>query len=84
MWKIYHPTGSFTAEDKNILSERITNLYAGIPIPKFYVVTIFEEVAQDSCFVGGEPHSKFIRFKIDQIARTLPVSGHQRMVDEKN
>lgn len=72
LWKIYHPTGSFTAEDKKILSERITGLYAGIPIPKFYVVTIFEEIAKDSCFVGGEPHSKFIRFKIDQIARTLP------------
>jgi hypothetical protein len=47
-------------------------VYASIPIPKFYVVFIFEEVAKDSCLVGGEPNNKFVRFKIDQIARTLP------------
>lgn len=72
LWKIYHPVGAYTAEDKRVLSERITSLYANIPIPKFYAVVIFEEVAKDSCFVGGEPHNKFVRFKVDHIARTLP------------
>jgi phenylpyruvate tautomerase PptA (4-oxalocrotonate tautomerase family) len=72
LWKIYHPVGAFTAEDKKKLSQAVTDLYAGIPIPRFYVVMIFEEVAKDSCFVGGQPHNKFIRFKIDQIARTIP------------
>ncbi|SFM79515.1 tautomerase family protein [Nitrosomonas communis] len=72
LWKIYHPVGSFTTEDKKSLSERITNVYASVPIPKFYVVIIFEEITKDSCFVGGELHNKFIRFKVDQIARTLP------------
>ena len=42
------------------------------PITKFYVVFVFEEMAEGSCFVGGEPHNRFIRFKVDQIARTLP------------
>nr|WP_281722532.1 tautomerase family protein [Nitrosomonas nitrosa] len=72
LWKIYHPAGSLTAVDKKDLSERITKVYASVPIPKFYVVVIFEEITKDACFVGGEPHNKFIRFKVDQIARTLP------------
>lgn len=72
LWKVYHPVGAFTAEDKKQLAQRVTEVYASIPIPKFYVVLIFEEVGQDSCYVGGEPHRKFIRFKIDQIARTVP------------
>lgn len=72
LWKIYHPEGAFTAEDKKKLSEQLTGLYAGIPIPKFYVVVIFEEVAKDSFFVGGKPHTKFVRFKVDHIARTMP------------
>lgn len=72
LWKVYHPAGAFTAEDKKKLAHEITQVYAGIPIPKFYVVFVFEEMAAGSCFVGGEPHDRFIRFKIDQIARTLP------------
>ncbi|MDC8446371.1 MAG: tautomerase family protein [Nitrosomonas sp.] len=72
LWKIYYPAGAFTGDDKKILSKRITDLYAGVPIPKFYVVTIFQEIIEDSCFVGGELHQNFIRFKVDQIARTLP------------
>ena len=72
LWKVYHPAGAYTAQDKKDLSERITGMYARVPIPKFYVVFIFEEIAKDSCFVGGEPNNKFIRFRVDHIARTLP------------
>ena len=71
-WKIYQPVGAYTAEDKKKLSQNITKVYTTIPIPAFYVVIIFEDVAKDSLFVGGEPHNKFVRFKIDHIARTLP------------
>lgn len=72
LWKVYHPADAYTAEDKKNLSERLTGLYAAIPIPKFYVVVLFEEVARGSCFVGGEPHNEFVRFKVEHIARTLP------------
>jgi phenylpyruvate tautomerase PptA (4-oxalocrotonate tautomerase family) len=72
LWKIYHPVGAFTAEDKKKLAQEVTEVYASVPIPRFYVVMIFEEVAKDSCFVGGKLHNNFIRFKIDQIARTIP------------
>ena len=57
---------------RKTLAKRVTEVYASVPIPKFYVVVIFEEVGKDSCFVGGESHNKFVRFKIDQIARTIP------------
>lgn len=72
LWKVYHPTNAFSAEDKQELAEQITNVYAGVPIPRFYAVVIFEEVAKGNCFVGGVRNDKFIRFKVDQIARTLP------------
>ena len=72
LWKVYHPVGAFTAEDKKALAQRVTAVYASIPIPKFYVVFVYEEMAKDSCYVGGELHNKFIRFKIDQIARRVP------------
>ena len=72
LWKVYHPVGAYTAEDKKGLAERITSVYASVPIPKFYAVIIFEEIPAGSCFVGGERHDKFVRFRIDQIARTIP------------
>ncbi|MBR8257229.1 tautomerase family protein [Burkholderia ambifaria] len=72
MWKIYHPAGAFSAEDKQAMSKVITDVYARLPIPRFYVVVIFQEMEEDACYVGGEPHNKFVRFKIDQIARTMP------------
>lgn len=74
-WKIYHPVGAYTADDKRELSEHVTNLYAQIPIPRFYVVTIFQEVDGDSVYVGGKAHDRFVRFRIDHLARTLPGAG---------
>ena len=40
LWKVYHPVGAFTAEDKKTLAKQVTEVYASIPIPKFYVVFI--------------------------------------------
>lgn len=70
LWKIYHPIGAFTPSDKQQLSERITGLYSRLP--KFYVGVVFQEVAQDSFFVGGQPAGNFVRIWVDHIARTLP------------
>lgn len=74
LWKIYHSVGAYTSEDKKQFSEAITSIYEAVPIPKFYVVVVFEEVAADSFFVGGDSHDKFVRINIDQMARTLPGS----------
>jgi len=72
LWKVYTPADAYSAEDKRAMAEAVTNVYAGVPIPKFYVVLIFEEMPKDTCYVGGVAHNKFVRFKIDQIARTVP------------
>ena len=71
LWKIYHPVGAFTPDDKRQLSERITALYSR-RLPKFYVGVVFQEVAADSFYVGGLPAGNFVRIWIDHIARTLP------------
>ncbi len=47
LWKVYHPVGAFTAEDKKKLAKQVTELYANIPIPKFYVVFIFERTLDE-------------------------------------
>ena len=72
LWKIHHPVGAYTAEDKKEFAEAITRVYEAVPIARFYVVVLFEEVAADSFFVGGESHGSFVRLQIDQMARTLP------------
>lgn len=70
LWKVYHPADTFSADDKQQLSQRITALYRNLP--KFYVGVVFQEVAADSFYVGGEPNGNFVRIWIDHIARTLP------------
>ena len=82
LWKIYHPAGAFTAEDKKALSRQVTGIYARIPIPRFYVVTIFEEIERDSLFVGGEPHNKFIRIQDRSHRKNIAWTDRQRVVDE--
>ena len=72
LWKVYHPVGAYSAQDKKEFAEQVTAMYSRIPIPKFYVVMIFEEVAADSVYVGGVSHGKFVRLKLEHMARTLP------------
>jgi phenylpyruvate tautomerase PptA (4-oxalocrotonate tautomerase family) len=72
LWQIFHPADAYTPEDRKTLSERITALHASGNVPKFYVVIAFHPLPADSMYVGGEPRSNFVRFKIDQVARTLP------------
>ncbi|MDU1695537.1 MAG: tautomerase family protein [Bradyrhizobium sp.] len=75
-WKIYHPVGAFTAEDKRALSERITGCYRGLP--KFYVIVVFQEVAPDSFYKGGEEASNFVRIWVDHIARSFTPDAKER------
>ena len=67
LWKIYHPVGAFSAEQKKGLSEAITALYSRLP--KFYVGVVFQEVAAESFYVGGEPADNFVRIWVDHIAQ---------------
>lgn len=67
LWKIYHPEGAYTAEDKKTMSERITRIYR--MLPAFYVGVVFQEVPKNSLYVGGEPVDDFVRIWVDHIAR---------------
>jgi phenylpyruvate tautomerase PptA (4-oxalocrotonate tautomerase family) len=67
LWKIYHPEGAFTVEDKKAIAERITRIYRSLPA--FYVGVVFQEVSKTSFYVGGEPADDFVRIWVDHIAR---------------
>src|ERR1700687_6047411 len=69
LWKVYHPAGAYSAQDKKEFAEKVTAMYSRIPIPKFYVVMIFEKVAAESFYVGGASHGKFVRLKLEHMAR---------------
>ena len=71
LWKIYHPVGAFSGEDKQGMAEAITAIYAR-NLPKFYVGVVFQEVAPDSFFIGGERADDFVRIWVDHIARSMP------------
>ena len=70
LWKIYHPVGAYSAEDKQAISKSLTDVYARA-MPRFYVGVIFQEVAADDFYIGGEPRSNFVRIWVDHIARTF-------------
>jgi len=72
LWKIYHPADAFSAEDKQQLAERITALYRRLP--KFYVGVVFQAVAPEDLYIGGQPTARFVRIWVDHIARTLPTA----------
>jgi phenylpyruvate tautomerase PptA (4-oxalocrotonate tautomerase family) len=67
LWKIYHPEGSFSVEDKKTIAERITGIYG--MLPKFYVGVVFQDVPKTSFFIGGEEADDFVRIWVDHIAR---------------
>lgn len=69
LWKIYHPEGAYSAQEKQEISARISDIYRSLP--RFYVGVVFQEVARDSFFIGGEPASDFVRIWVDHIARTF-------------
>ncbi len=69
LWKIYHPEGAYTPQDKQAIAARITEVYR--MLPKFYVGVVFQEVAPTSFYVGGEPASDFVRIWVDHIARSF-------------
>lgn len=70
LWKIYHPPRAYSAEDKQAIAKAITGVYGRV-MPKFYVGVLFQEIAADNFYIGGEPHPGFVRIAVDHIARTF-------------
>ncbi len=77
LWIIACPPEAYTAQDKKAFADRITDLYAGFGLPRFYVSVVFQQLPKDDFFIGGEPSGDFIRVWIDQIARRVP-EGRER------
>lgn len=69
LWSVYHPTATYTAQDKRDFATDITHYYTRIGLPKFYVVVQFHEIDPESFLVGGEPTGSSVRIVIDHIAR---------------
>src|SRR6478609_5747809 len=69
LWAIHHTPGIFSDEEKHQLASRITDHYERIGLPRFYVVTIFNETRPEDFYVGGEPTPVGVRILIDNIAR---------------
>ncbi|MET9325760.1 tautomerase family protein [Tsukamurella sp. NPDC003166] len=69
LWNIHHTPGVFTAAEKESLSTAITDQYAAIGLPRFYVVVLFHEVSPQDFFIGGTSAPVAVRIAIDHIAR---------------
>ncbi len=72
LWKIDSPVGAYSPEDKRELAERITDEYARVGLPRFYVNVLFTELAKESFLIGGVPADDFVRISVDEIARSVP------------
>ncbi|OBJ83553.1 tautomerase family protein [Mycobacterium asiaticum] len=69
LWMIHHTPGLISDEQKRELSARITDHYEKAGLPRFYVITIFNEIRPEDFHVGGEPTPVGLRVVIDHIAR---------------
>lgn len=70
LWNLYCSEGAYSREDKCAFAQAITDIYAAIGMPRFYVAVVFHEVPKDSLFIGGTPRENFVRISIDHIARS--------------
>ncbi|MBH0778080.1 tautomerase family protein [Nocardia bovistercoris] len=78
LWTIHHSPGILTDADKHRLATRITDHYAQVGLPRFYVITLFQETRPEDFYVGGEPAPAGVRITIDHIARRNPDRGARR------
>uniref|UniRef100_A0AC34GN90 Tautomerase cis-CaaD-like domain-containing protein n=1 Tax=Panagrolaimus sp. ES5 TaxID=591445 RepID=A0AC34GN90_9BILA len=68
--RFYHNPGQFSNDDKQKLSEAITQLYIqAANLPAFYVVVQFIPIDENNFLVGSKSTNNFIRISIQHIAR---------------
>ncbi len=73
LYRIYHAKGLFSAEAKQAIAERITDVFSHLP--RFYVVVVFLEVGPQDFYVGGQCKSRFVRIVPQHLARTKQQGG---------
>jgi len=82
LWQVFHPKGAYTAEDKQGLAERITGLFTSAPMARLLRCGgVHRNGRLTNYYVGAKPTKNFVRFKVDQMANTLPSQLARRMVD---
>jgi phenylpyruvate tautomerase PptA (4-oxalocrotonate tautomerase family) len=71
-WEIFTPENAYTEEDKQQLSADLTKVYVDfVDLPEFYVVIRFQEMPENTMYVGGQPKNNFVRIVVDHIARQM-------------
>ncbi|KAF7303587.1 4-oxalocrotonate tautomerase [Mycena indigotica] len=79
------PKGYLSAEEKGVLSEKITDIYEGVGLPRFYVVVFFVELEGHDFYYGGKPAKSFVRIDVEHIARNFgdaPVAAKKEFLDK--
>ncbi|MDT5219998.1 MAG: hypothetical protein QOF15_2103 [Mycobacterium sp.] len=80
LWTIHHTPGLFSDEQKRDLASRIADHYENAGLPRFYVITIFNETRPADFYVGGESTPVGARVIIEHIARrSTDTSSRQRI-----
>ncbi|MFI6990312.1 tautomerase family protein [Nonomuraea wenchangensis] len=69
LWTVFHTPGIFTDKEKHQLASHIADHYEQVGLPRFYVVTLFQQTRPEDFYVGGEPAPVGVRIVIDHIAR---------------
>ncbi|GAA0935274.1 tautomerase family protein [Pseudonocardia zijingensis] len=82
LWTVHHTPGIFTDEDKHRLASTIADHYEKVGLPRFYVVTLFQETRSEDFYVGGEPVAAGVRVTVDHIARHNPDRDSRRRTAE--
>jgi len=71
-WEIFTPENAFSEEDKLGLTRDLTKVYVDfVNLPEFYVVIRFQEMPENTMYVGGKPKNNFVRIVVDHIARQM-------------
>jgi phenylpyruvate tautomerase PptA (4-oxalocrotonate tautomerase family) len=72
-WEVFTPVNAYTVEDKKAFADAITKACVEFAeIPAFFVNVRFQEMPENTMFLGGEPATNFVRIVADTIARQMP------------
>ncbi|MGW0750781.1 tautomerase family protein [Streptomyces sp. NPDC002587] len=78
LWTVHHTPGIFSDAEKPQLASTIADHYEKVGLPRFYVVTLFQEARPEDFYIGGEPVPVGVRVVIDHIARRNPDQESRR------
>jgi phenylpyruvate tautomerase PptA (4-oxalocrotonate tautomerase family) len=79
-WEIFTPENAYTPDDKEQLSAAITSIYVEwVNLPEFYVAIRFQELPENTMYVGGKAKNNFVRLVVDHIARRMEGEEYRKL-----